>query len=159
MFVARSGARRRVDYDYGGQNQRSVLESDKKYLISFRDKTYAASGVGLGVDVDFSDPLVSQLMNIREYAEFENLGNEGGVTKYRARMRDSDASEVFIYLDESLGLPVKQEFFSINGGERRLEYAVELKNVRREIDAGVFEIPQGFRQTSIEEFRRLTARR
>ena len=64
-----------------------------------------------------------------------------------------------IYVDESLGLPVKQEFFSINGNQRTLEYSVELTNIRREIDTGVFEIPPGFRQTSIDEFRKLTARR
>lgn len=158
MFVARSGAKRRSDYDYGGQNQRSILESDKKYLISFREKTYAVSEVGSGIDTNYGDPLASPLMSTREYAEFQKLGSEGGVTKYRARMRDSGASEIFVYLDESTGLPVKQEFFIINGGEQKLEYSVELKNISREIDTRVFEIPKGFRQTSIEEFRRLTAR-
>lgn len=158
MFVARSGMRRRIDYDYGGQNQRSILESDKKYLISFREKAYAVSGTASGTGTDFGDPRASPLMNTREYAEFQKLGSEGGVTKYRTRMRDSDASEIFFYLDESTGLPVKQEFFSINGGEQKLEYSVELKKISREIDTRVFEIPQGFRQTSIEEFRRLTTR-
>jgi hypothetical protein len=158
IFVARSGPNRRVDYDFGGPNQRSILENDKKYLISFRNKIYAEAGISNG-DQTATNPLADELLNVREFMDFERLGEENGLTKYRARVRDSDASEVIINIDEPLGLPVKQEFFSINGEERTLEYSVELKNIRREIDAGVFEIPQGFRQTSIEAFQKLTAGR
>ena len=157
-FVARSGRDRRTDYDLGGHDRLTLLETDKKYLISDRSKIFAQDELPVSSGDGFDDSMATVLA-AREYAEFKKIGVENGLTKFRASPPDSDSSEVMIYVDESLGLPVKQEYFSINGDQRTLEYSVELTNIRREIDAGVFEIPPGFRQTSIDEFRKLTARR
>lgn len=157
-FVAHSGRNRRTDYDLEGHDRLTLLETDKKYLISDRNKVFTEDELPVLSGEGFADPMATMLAT-REYEEFEKIGVENGLTKFRASPRDSDSSEVMIYVDESLGLPVKQEFFSINGDQRTLQYSVELTNIRREIDAGVFEIPPGFRQTSIEEFRKVTARR
>lgn len=153
LFVARKGELRRVDYDFGEQNQHSVLETNKRYLLSSRQKTYAEVVTPSGTDM--SDPLAEQLLNLREYAKFEDLGIENNTETYRVKVGDSDSAEIIIYVEQASGLPVKQEFFSTNGEERTLQYSFEMRRVKLETDAGFFRIPADYRIVSIDEFYRI----
>ena len=51
-----------------------------------------------------------------------------------------------IYFDEAIELPVKQEFFSIDGETRTLKYSMELRDFQTSVDPSVFQIPVGFRR-------------
>ena len=153
IFVARKGVLRRIDYDYGEQNQHSTLETEKRYVLSSRHKMYAevVNTPGAG----FSDPLTEQLLNLRGYAKFEDLGTENNAEKYRVKVAGSDSAEIIIYVDQASGLPVKQEFFSINGDARTLQYSFEMRELKLETDDTIFQVPAGYRMTAPDEFYRV----
>ncbi len=74
------------------------------------------------------------------------------MTKYRAVFGESGKSEVVIWIDEKIGLPVKQEFYSIGGEQKILTFTFEMKNFKPQTDENLFEIPKDFRKVSIKEF-------
>jgi outer membrane lipoprotein-sorting protein len=154
IFVARKSELRRIDYDYGQPNQHSVLETDKRYVLALRQKIYAELLKAEG-DSGLSDPLTEQLLNLRQYAKFEGLGAENNLEKYRIKVGDSDTAEIMIYVDKISGMPVKQEFYSINGEERTLQYSFEMRDLRLEADDVLFQFPSGFRIVPIDEFYRI----
>jgi len=153
MFIARSGDRRRIDYDVGTDDRHGILTTDKDYLLSFKRMTYTERAVASGGPPQF-EPLATNLLNLRDYSSFDDVGRDGNVVEYKVRINDSDASDISIFFDESIGLPVRQEFYSIEGDERKLQYSVELRDFRREVDESTFQIPPGFRRVSPEPLRR-----
>lgn len=137
--LARDGAKRRVDYDPDTDQHRAILVTDKEYVIDFkakkvttRDLTSAASA---------QNESLSHLLHVRDFTEFDEIGREGTIVRYRARINESNASEVVVSFDESIGLPVKQEFYSLEGDQRVLRYTVEVRNFKKEVGAGVFDVP------------------
>ena len=144
ITVARDGLKRRIDYDPGTDEHRAVLITDKEYLLHFKSKRFEERE--LFGDLESGDKLLSHLLHMRDFTEFEEMKREGSVVQFRARINASDASEVILFLDESIGLPVKQEHYSVEGEKRTLRYSVELRDFRREVDPGSFEIPAGFRK-------------
>jgi hypothetical protein len=159
MFIARSGNLRRSDYNVGEPNQFSILQSDKNYLIAANNKIFAENTAGqlsaaLGGPFD---EFTSTLLYSRRRPDFKSLGSENGLSKYSVRLDKGHAAEAVIFVDEAAGFPVRQELYSLRGDERTLQYTVEIRNLILETDPGTFEIPAGFRQTSIEEVRRSLA--
>ena len=144
IAVARNGNRRRVDYDIGSENHRALLTTDKEYLVFFKRMSYTERP--LSGESSTGDEPASHLLNVRDYTDFEELGREGSVVRFRARINESAASDVLIFFDETIGMPVKQEFYSINGEGRELKYSVELRNFKTEVDPAMFQIPPGFRR-------------
>ena len=152
-LLARKGMRRRVDFDVGEKKQRGILQTDKEYVIAFDAKIYAENAVkyGSGGDEQFSE-LTSELLNRDYHAEFEEIGREKSVVKYKVRFDGGEANEIIVYFDETIGMPVKQEFFAVDGTEKTLQYSVELVNFRTDVDESLFTIPAGFRKVSLSEF-------
>lgn len=153
-MLARKGSLRRVDFDPSEKNQRTILQTDKEYLIAFDKKIYAEKAVKTGpvaADAQFSE-LTSELLNLGEHAEFQEIGREETVTKYKVSLDGGDANEIIIYYDETIGMPVKQEFFAVDGAEKILQYSVEVVGFRTDVDEGLFAIPAGFRKVSLGEF-------
>ena len=151
-MVARKGNLRRVDFDLGEKKQRAVLQTDKEYLISFDQKIYAETATKSGSGVGQFTDLTSELLNRGEHAEFEEVGREKSVVKYKVSLDGGDANEIIVYFDETIGMPVKQEFFSVDGAEKILQYSVEMVNFRTDVDESLFAIPAGFRKVSLSEF-------
>lgn len=153
-LMARKGNLRRVDFDPGEKNQRAVLQTEKEYLLAFDKKIYAEKAASTGpisADAQFSE-LTSELLNRGEHAEFEEVGREGSVVKYKVRLEDGGTNEIIVYFDEAIGLPVKQEFFTVLGSEKALQYSVEIVNFQTDVDESIFVIPAGFRKVSEGEF-------
>ena len=142
--VSRDGNKRRIDYDLGTEKHRAVMIADKEYRLDLKRRTYTERGLSAAGASD--NDLVSHLLNARDYTDFEEVGREGSVVTFRARINESDASEVLIFFDESIGLPVRQEFYSIDGETRDLKYSVEMRNFKTDVDQGLFEIPGSFRK-------------
>lgn len=155
-FYARKQGKWRYDFHHGEEDQISTIQTDKHYLISYRRKIYAElpPGQAPGAKADPLDDLTNSLMKRGERAEFEEIGRENSLTKYRVRTGDSNASEVVIFVDPLNGLPVKQEFYSVRGDKKTLGFSVELRNLSLEVDDGIFAIPGGFRKVSVDEFRK-----
>ena len=70
------------------------------------------------------------------------------MTQYTGRVNEGSESEIRIFYDRSSGLPVKQEFYSIEGETRTLQYSFELRGFKTEVDASVFQIGKEFRKVS-----------
>ena len=153
-LLAKKGERRRVDFDPGEKNHRAVLQTDKEYLIALDQKIYAekvAKSGSVPADAQFSE-LTSELLNRGERAEFEEIGREKSVVKYKVSFAGGEADEIIIYFDETISMTVKQEFFAVDGAEKTLQYSVEIVNFQTDVDEILFAIPAGFRKVSLSEF-------
>ncbi len=155
-FAARNGTNRRYDFNFGAKNQLTNLQTDKNYLIFPEKKIYAETGAAPSVSTDdWTNFLTTERLNEKTEANFEKLETIDNLTKYRVRLGGGDKSEMLISIDEQIGLPIKQEFYSINGGQKILTYTVELKNLKLKTDENLFAVPTDFRRVSPEEFRKI----
>lgn len=153
-FIARNGANRRYDFNAGAKNQVTNLQTDKNYLISTERKIYAETGAAQnGSADDWENFLTTEWLNENHEASVEKLETVDNLTKYRVRL--GAASEIMISVDEQIGLPVKQEFYSVSGEQKTLVYAVELRNLKLKTDENLFAVPTDFRRVSAEEFRKM----
>jgi outer membrane lipoprotein-sorting protein len=149
IFVARSGDRRRIDYDVGTGNHRAVILTDKEYLLSFKRKEFSERPLSENLSsVDAT--LTGHLLNVHHFSDLEEVSRDGSVIQYIARMNDSASSEVMIFFDQTIGLPVKQEFYAIEGETRTLQYTFELRGFKTDIDDSVFQIGKEFRKVNSE---------
>jgi outer membrane lipoprotein-sorting protein len=151
--AARSLGKLRYDYPNGssflqtGENEQFLIETEKK--IYAQSPTNADTSAQTGETL--KDFLTTEWLNEKSDVRFENLGAENGLAKYRVK-GENENSEVIIYVDENLKFPVKQEFYSINGEQRTIISAMELRNLKLEVDESVFELPKNYKQVSIQEF-------
>lgn len=153
-FVARNGANHRYDFNFGKRNQLTNLQTDKNYLIIPGKKVYAENTPAqtFGTD-DWSDFLTTEWLSEKTEAKFERLETAENLTKYRVTA--GDASEILIYVDEKIGLPVRQEFYTVGDGQKVSTYTFELKNLKLETNAELFAIPAGFKKIPIQELRKI----
>ncbi len=158
-FAARNGGKRRFDYNFGEKNQFSFVQTSdgKDFLILKDKKIYAENSIDSGIS-DAENPfdfLTIEWLNRKADVKFEKLEAENGLMKYRAVLGEKGKSEVLIWTDEKIGLPVKQEFYSVNGEQKILTFTFEIKNFKTQTEDSLFEVPKDFRKVSIEEFRRI----
>jgi outer membrane lipoprotein-sorting protein len=171
IFIARDGERRRVDEvtPSGGKISRLELPSGT-YLLAPEKKIYTEENLkegggqqGAGVPSDF---LPEKLLNEkRPEAHYEKLGMEtvnGRVTmKYRVTLiRKTGAekevtAESLIWVDESLGMPIKSEttsrhdYFGISSGDR---VTMELRDITETVDPSLFGLPPDYKKVEAEVF-------
>ena len=94
-----------------------------------------------------ADSLTRGFLGGIEPAKFEKLETLNGQTKYRVNYTPGGKSETLIYFDEILKMPVKQEFFAIDGEKRTIIFSVEFKDLKLDADESLFSVPVGFRKT------------
>lgn len=153
MFIAKNGLKRRTEYDQGDKAATILITNEKDYVLFPAKKIYAEQAVPAGAEGSLPEPLDSLTMewlNIKAYTDFESLGEENGLKKFRAKMNDSAASEVVIHLDAN-NLPIRQEYFSLNGDQREMLYSVELRDLKMEAPDELFALPPDYKKTTIEE--------
>lgn len=146
--IAKKGTWRRVDFDYGEPAQRALLQTDKNYILDIGRGLYAEGQTGTGGQ--FSE-LTHELLNTGQRSEFEETARDGNMAVYTIRPANGGSSEIVVHYDESIGMPVKQEFFSLADGTRTLAFTVEIVNFKREPDADAFTIPSGFKKVAIDK--------
>lgn len=156
-FIARSGANRRYDFNAGAKNQISTVSTDRNYLISPDKKLYAeaASDENAFAPESWTDFLTNRRLGAESETFFERLETKADLTKYRVRLNSAAESEILIFVDDSRGFPVRQEFYSTGSGQRILNFAVELRNLKIPADENLFVVPKDFRKVSLEEFRKM----
>ncbi|MDQ6787321.1 MAG: hypothetical protein M3033_10990 [Acidobacteriota bacterium] len=158
-FMARDGDNRRYDYVYGAKNQTTVLEigASKSFLLVPTKKIYAENVVSTDsaaqAPENFKDSLTNEWLNAKADAKFTNLGAENGLTKYRVVFGENENAESIVYIDEKIGLPVRQEFYSGAGEQKTLTFAVEIRDFKLQADDHLFEIPKDFRKVSLANLR------
>ena len=158
-FVARSGANRRWDFNFGAKNQITNLQTDKNYLILPGRKIYVekTASAAFAEPDDWADFLTTEWLSAKREAKFEKLETNGNLTRYRVDLGSPASTEIFIYIDETLGFPVRQEFYAVAaGGQKTLAYLFELKNLKLETDGDVFTLPADYKKVSAEEFGKIS---
>jgi hypothetical protein len=164
-FIARDGERRREDYETPGGTKISFLQlpngiyallpEQKMYAEWKQEAGSAGEGRAASVPPDFSpDKLLNEA---RPEAHYEKLGaetvNGRETAKYRVTLRGKTGAakemttESLIWVDETLGMPIKSEMI-LNGGARVL---MELRDIRETVDASLFELPQDYRKVEERE--------
>ncbi len=157
-FTARDGANQLTIFDYQKKSEFALLKlgDNRAFLVNHRRKVYAESETSANAsDVkgdSLKDFLTAEWINQKTNAKFENLGAENNLTKYRVRLDDSANSETIISVDERIGLPVKQDFFTVGGEQKILTLTVELKNFSTQTDPKIYEVPKDYRRISTKEF-------
>lgn len=167
VFMARDGDRRREDYEVLRGVKLTVLRlPEGSYTLYPAKKVYAeiggeTSGAPRNVPPDFSaDKLVNAA---RTGARYEKLGTEdvGGraTTKYRVTTRGAQGGEVtetLLWVDESLGMPIKSESTKKSEAAGESKYTVEYRDIKLEADESLFVLPRDYRKVSREEIQRET---
>jgi hypothetical protein len=150
ILIARRGDQRRIDYDPGTETHRAVIVTDKEYLVNFKRKEYTERPLSSNLS-SVDSTLTGQMMNARDYSDFEEVGRDGSMIQYKGHVNEGTASEIMVSFDKSISLPVKQEFYSIEGETRTLRYSFELRGFKTEVDDSVFQIGREFRKVNNEK--------
>lgn len=156
IFAARSADRRRFDSNFGAKNQISYLTAGKNQMLLPGKKVYTENAAdGSAGGESWTDFLTVQWLSAKADVRFASEGRENNLAKYRATFGEAGnaASDTLIFVDESVGLPVRQEFYSLAGGGRTLMMTVEFRNLKLEAEDALFSVPKDFRKVSPEEFK------
>ena len=156
-FIARSGGNRRYDFDAGTKNQVSSIQTDRNYLIFPDKKIYAESSSAETAPAaeNWTEFLTNEWLNSQPETVFERLETESDTTKYRVKLNSAAESEILIFVDEARGFPVRQEFYSTGNGQRVLNFAFELRNLKIPADENSFVLPKDFNKVSPDEFQKI----
>ena len=152
IFTTRNGADRVTIYDYQTPYEIAFLQTGAggSFTINRGQKIYVENQTtNSGEDEIFP---VAELVNQHENAAFEKLSDENGTAKYRVTLDASNSAEIVVTVDESINLPIKQEFFSVNGEQKTLLTTTELRNFTTQIDRQNFEPPKDYKKVSLAEF-------
>jgi hypothetical protein len=155
-FTARNGTKRRVDYNFGAENQVTNLQTDKNYLVIPNRKIYAENSTSEkpAITDDWTMFLTTEWLNAKTSADFEKLDTNENITKYRVLLDEKESSEIIIYFDEAQKIITKQEFYSINGEQKTLNFAFELRNFDLQADENLFVVPTDCKKVSVAELRK-----
>ena len=160
MSVARDGNKRRVETEMLPGIKIIYLQlADARYALYPAKKLYAELKLDQGnngltssqVPSDFTpDKLIS---GAPPGAKYEKLGTEEingrSTTKYRVTSGGDakSTSETIVWADESLGMPIKVESTSKDGGK----FTLELRDIRQDVDSSLFELPKDYRKVEHSE--------
>ena len=140
--VARDGAKWRVDIFDKGETSHSMIGTDRSYVIDHRKRTYFAAPAFQGVSK--ASEIASQFFIDKEFYDFEHIGEDGGLTKYKAKRRIDGKGFVFLFIDSN-NLVVRQELFDQEpqAGEQP-PVVRELLDLKLSADESLFRLPDGY---------------
>ncbi len=156
-FVAKNGDKWRVDFFKDKALDWTEMKTDKSYFVDHKRKVYAQEPEGdpTKVGSSYFTSLLSGFFKGKAYKEFEDLGKEGNLKKYKVHDSAGSKDETLLYVDETSGMVVKQEFVAHNdldGTATTAKYVYEIKDLKLNVDDKVFQFPDGYKQVSWEEY-------
>jgi hypothetical protein len=155
VLIARDGEKRREEFSAGVNGRIVYFELPAgRYLVLPATKVYA--------DLNTTDPAqetdesvelsADQLVNESHApATYEKLGSESiegrSTIKYRVATvsKVESQSETLIWIDETLGIPIRSETMSTSSG-RSSKVTVELKDIRLDLAEGLFSWPADYKK-------------
>lgn len=154
-FVARKGDKWRYDV-FRGAELWSQIRSDKLYYVDHRKKVYweMSSHDNSNGDPGHFGDLTRIFFKGEEHREFDEVGRENGLIKYKVRENSQSAGEILIYIDAASGIMVRQEFITKTGEknpESPISFVYEIRNLKLDVDDGVFDIPQEYKKVAAAE--------
>jgi len=161
-FIAKNGANRFIAFDFQGKTEFALLQlgENQSFLIAPSQKIYAEnqSETTGAKSETLNDLLTAGWLNQKADAKFEHHSTENNLVKYLVSLDETKKSEIIISVDENIGLPVRQEFYSISNEQKTLTLTVELKNFSLQTEAKFFEVPKDYKKVSLKEFREILRR-
>ncbi|MEO7658612.1 MAG: hypothetical protein ABIV48_03265 [Pyrinomonadaceae bacterium] len=152
-FIARNGEKRRFDVFRGDQSFVGEIQAGERFLVNYEKKIFAAPPAGETSGLNIDD-LTKSLFSGKDYREFDDLGRDGELRKYKIRKDEITKDDIVIYVNEALGMIVKQEFVSQGDGSGSpVKIAYEIRDLKLEPDDRVFKIPDGFKKVAWSEYR------
>ncbi len=156
-FITKNGANRFIAFDFQGKTEFALLQfgGSQSFLIAPSQKIYAENQPETaGAESEtLNDLLTAGWSNQKADAKFERLGAENDFVKYLVNLDETKKSEIIITVDEKIGLPVRQEFYSLSNEQKTLTLTVELKNFSLQTEAKFFEVPKDYKKVPLKEFR------
>jgi outer membrane lipoprotein-sorting protein len=158
--VARDGELRRDETETGEQRVIYLHLPEGRFLLLPQQKVFAdATNVEHLGSGDESESSPDRLLHTEPIStSYQRIGVEsvnGRYTqKYRVVVNSSNganvsASETVVWVDEALQMPIKSEMKSADG----TRWTMELTDIVREIDPGVFRIPENYKKIAFSELR------
>lgn len=167
-FVARDGELRRHESTTGTKMVVYLDVLEGKFVLLPDEKVYAdvtdESQLSTDKDEQGLESSPDALLHTDAVTtSYQKLGNEviagRNTNKYRIVVNSSapanvSQSETLMWIDEALQMPIKSETKSSAG----TYVAMEISEIKLEVDKTLFTIPEGYRKVTFAEFRkRLTA--
>lgn len=167
--VARSGVDRRFSFVLPGGEEVIYLDrADKRYIILPKRKQYAElTPESTGFEVPQAMTVGEIVNRVKNMQGFERAGEENvngrTAVKYRyagTSQTGTQAGEVktesIVLIDKDTGLPLRSETVaqSQSGnvkGVTGLNFVTEMSNIKTEVDAKMFELPQGLSKISDQQ--------
>lgn len=167
IFMARDGQKRRTEYEVIPglkvtflqlPSGRFALVPEKKIYADLAEGAQGNAAPAANTAPDFSPDKLNN--ESRVGARYEKLGAEDlngrATTKYRVTLKTSAngqdvTTESMVWVDESLGMPVKTETTSTGEDVGGSKYMTELKDIKQEVDPALFVLPQDYRKVSARE--------
>ncbi|MEO7538669.1 MAG: hypothetical protein ABIV21_01465 [Pyrinomonadaceae bacterium] len=151
-FVARKGDKWRRDHYRDGQMWVTELKTDKIYSIDHNRKLYTEVPESIGSD-KFNE-LTFDFFKGKDYREFDEIGRDGTIVKYRVRPSEQMKDSVTIDFDQASGLIVRQEFkaAAAGDGDEQAGYLFEIKNLTLTVDDTVFDLPAGYQKVAYDKY-------
>ena len=163
VWLARDGVSRREEYEAGALGSIVYLETGAgRFVLLTQPKLYAKTDeveanteAQLTVETEMMSP--DYLLNeTNSSAQYEKLGTEmiagRTATKYRVTPSSSTKAESFIWIDETLGMPIASQSTSTDVGNTK-RVSMELRDVRTEVDSSIFALPVDYRQVTASQIR------
>ena len=157
FFTTRNKESRLTIFNYQTELETAVLQigDGRIFTIAANRKIYSEKEAG-AKDENANDFFTAEWLNQKTDAKFETLAPENNFARYRINLDSAANSEIIIYVDAQIGLPVKQEFYSVKDGQKILTLTMELKNFNAQAEAKFFELPKDYRKVSSKEFYEMT---
>lgn len=164
--ISRDGDKRRVEFQQGEDLVAFLQIPSGQFVLNLTKKEYSDLNLNkLGDSQGGGNmPSIDKMLNqTRPNAKYEKLGQEevGGrmATKYRvtsqetvnagASPNEKITTDSLIWIDESLGMPVRSETTTIGEDGGKVKIIMEVKEIKLETpSASLFEIPKGFKKVS-----------
>lgn len=168
--VSRNGAERRIAFNLPNNEQLVFLDKpNARYIIAPNRKQYAElTPESTGFEVPrmmTPGQIVGELQKMRGYQLTGEESINGrpalkytysGTSQTGTNAGDVKA-EAFVFIDKETGLPLRSELTSEAQGSvqgvKGLRVVTEMRDIKTDVDAATFEVPQGFSKVEPEQVR------
>ena len=145
-FVARNKEKSLLRLDFGKPNETALLNTgSRSYILDSKTRTYKQRGSGISENDDPARSLTRGWLYRRSRADFEKLETTDRITRYRVKPEDGENPEIYVFFDEKLELPIRQDMYSILSGKKELTFRFEISGFQTETDDALFELPANYR--------------
>ena len=157
-FTAKNGIKYFTTFNQGEKSAFSTFrnETGNFFLISDDKKVFTEEMQAANLQPENEESVKSFLMtewlNGKTNAAFDNLETKNNITTFRVNLDSAQNTEILLYVDENLKMPIKQEFYSLSSGEKKLMFSAEIANFKSPANEKYFQLPAGYKKVSREEF-------